>query len=99
MEDRKYISAGEKYCTRVSHVNAPVLRKKFFYKPNGKKVTAEISVAGFYRLFVNGVDVTKGYFAPAITNPDDIIYKCPEQILMNISYRSMAKPDSCCYIT
>lgn len=74
MEDRKYISAGEKYCTRVSHVNAPVLRKKFFYKPNGKKVTAEISVAGFYRLFVNGVDITKGYFAPAITNPDDIIY-------------------------
>jgi len=34
----------------------------------------EIAVTGFYRVYVNGKDVTKGYFAPQINNPDQIVF-------------------------
>lgn len=70
----KYISATKEYCSRERHVNAPILRKKFSYTKTEKPVTLEIAVTGFYRVYVNGKDVTKGYFAPQINNPDQIVF-------------------------
>lgn len=72
--ERKYIVAGKEYNTREKHIPAPILRREFEYKGDKKKAVAEISSTGFYRLFLNGVELTKGYFAPYIANPDHIVY-------------------------
>lgn len=68
-----FIAAGYEYADIDRFVSAPLFRKKF---TAGKTVKAEILIgaAGFYRLFVNGKDITKGKLAPYISNPDDIVY-------------------------
>lgn len=69
-----FISATKEYCTYTKHIPAPYLRKKFFV--NSKIDTAKIIICGlgFYKLFINGCDVTKGLLAPYISNPDDYLY-------------------------
>lgn len=68
-----FIAAGYE-CADIEHfVSAPFFRKKFTAKKNSK-VEIIIGVAGFYRLFINGKDITKGELAPYISNPDDIVY-------------------------
>ena len=71
---KKFVCATEKFCTEFDHVNAPVFRHSF--KLSSKPDKAEILICGlgFYDLFVNGEKVTKGYLAPYISNPDDIVY-------------------------
>ena len=68
-----FIAAGYDYADLDHFVSAPFFRKKFTAE---KTVMAEIVIgaAGFYRLFINGHDVTKGELAPYISNPDHIVY-------------------------
>ena len=68
-----FISAGYEYADIERFVSAPFFRKRFTVQ---ETATAEIliSAAGFYNLFVNGKDITKGELAPYISNPDDIVY-------------------------
>lgn len=73
--ERQFICATREYCTREKHVNAPLLRKTFSWQGKCRKAVIEIAVAGFYRLFLNGEELTKGYFAPYISNPDDFVYQ------------------------
>ena len=70
---KTFISAGKEYADIEHFVPAPFFRKKFTAE---KTETAEIIIgaAGFYRLFINGKDITKGFLAPYISNPDDIVY-------------------------
>lgn len=70
---KQFIAAGEEYTTREKHVNAPYFRKKFYFK---KGCTAKIRICGlgFYELYVNGKNVTKGKLAPYITNSDQALY-------------------------
>ena len=70
---KTFISAGKEYADIEHFVPAPFFRKKFTAE---KTETAEIIIgaAGFYRLFLNGKDITKGFLAPYISNPDDIVY-------------------------
>lgn len=58
-----FIAAGYDYADLDHFVSAPLFRKKFIAE---KTVMAEIVIgaAGFYRLFINGHDVTKGELAP-----------------------------------
>ena len=55
-----FISAGAEYADIEHFVPAPFFRKKF---TAGKTETAEIIIGatGFYRLFLNGKDITKGF--------------------------------------
>lgn len=73
---KSFIRAGEEYSTVERYVAAPYFRKTF--KINGvkniEKATALICGLGFYELYINGKNVTKGLLAPYISNPDDIIY-------------------------
>lgn len=69
---RVYITAGEKFCTLQEHVSAPLFKKVFNWEK--KSCRLEISVAGIYRLFLNGEELTKGFFAPYISNPDHVVY-------------------------
>ncbi len=55
------------------HVAAPMIRKVFSAE---KADLAKIQIAccGFYRLFLNGKELTKGFLAPYISNPDHYVY-------------------------
>lgn len=69
----KYIAAGTDYADLEHFVPAPIFRKKFTASGT---VKAEIIIgaAGFYKLFINGTNITKGELAPYISNTEDIVY-------------------------
>ena len=68
-----FISAGFEYADIERFVPAPFFRKKFTAS-KFQKAEILIGAAGFYKLFVNGKDITKGELAPYISNPDDLVY-------------------------
>lgn len=70
----KFIKANDMVCTFENHVPSPYFRKTFNlgFKPE----TAEITICGlgFYELYINGKNITKGPLAPYISNTDHICY-------------------------
>ncbi len=70
----KFIAAAREYCTYEKHIPAPLLRKSYFLESKPQKAEITVSGLGFYRLFVNGKEITKGFLAPYISNSDDIVY-------------------------
>lgn len=71
---KQYIAAtATEYNSIESHLAAPLFRREFDCEKEGQAVL-EISAAGFYRVFLNRKELTKGYFAPYISNPDQVIY-------------------------
>ena len=68
-----FIAAGYEFADMENFVSAPLFRKKFTV---GRIETAEVIIgaAGFYKLFLNGKDITKGELAPYINNTDDLVY-------------------------
>lgn len=71
--DRQYIAGSVAYNRIEKHVNAPLFRRRFNFG-GGETARIEISAAGLYRLFLNGRELTKGYLAPYISNPEHIVY-------------------------
>lgn len=69
-----FISASYKYTTYTEHIPAPLLRKEFSVEKPLDSACLTISGLGFYKLFVNGTEITKGLLAPYISNPDHIVY-------------------------
>lgn len=71
---KKFIKATDTYCSFENHVNAPYLRRSFAL--NFVPTRAQISICGlgFYRLWINGQEITKGLLAPYISNPDHYCY-------------------------
>ncbi|MBO4433694.1 MAG: family 78 glycoside hydrolase catalytic domain [Clostridia bacterium] len=69
----RFIKATEEFNTLEKNIPAPYLRKSFF---SDKETTGSIRIAacGFYKIYINGTDITKGYLAPYICNTDDYIY-------------------------
>ncbi len=74
MFSEKFIQRTSIYNTFDRNVPAPYLRKEFCLQ--FKPVSAEITICGlgFYRLWINGTEVTKGMLAPYISNPNDLLY-------------------------
>jgi len=74
MIQKKFIKATQNYCDFDNHVNAPYLRRSFKldFLPENAKIS--ICGLGFYRLYLNGKDITKGAIAPYISNPDHYCY-------------------------
>ena len=70
----KFIKASNEICDFNNHIPAPYLRKKFTldFKPEKAEIT--ICGLGFYELYINGKNITKGPLAPYISNTDDICY-------------------------
>lgn len=70
----KFICAGENYSTFSKRVPAPIFRKNITV--SGKFQKAEITVCGlgFYELYLNGKNITKGRLSPYITNSEQVIY-------------------------
>lgn len=69
-----FIKATEEYCTLEKFVSAPYLRRSFEVK--GNLLTAELLITGlgFYEVYINGKNITKGFLAPYRSNIDDYIY-------------------------
>ena len=70
----EFIAAGRVPCSYEKHIPAPYLRKTYNFDKKAEKAEITVSGLGFYRLFVNGKEITKGYLAPYISNSDDIVY-------------------------
>lgn len=68
-----FISASDEYADIDHFVPAPFFRKKFTAQ-NTVKAEIIIGAAGFYKLYINGNNITKGELAPYISNPEDIVY-------------------------
>ena len=69
----RFFKANDAYSTFEKHVNAPYIRKS--YDLNGVvKADVTVGATGFYELYVNGTNVTKGLLAPYISNPDHAVY-------------------------
>ena len=77
MLSRRFICATKKYSMGergAEHiVGAPMFRRAFCYTAGQ---TAELTICGlgFYELYINGVNITKGKMAPYISNPDVCCY-------------------------
>lgn len=74
MLSTKFICASKEYTTYDTHVPAPYIRKNIYIADNVKSASVTVCGLGFYRIFINGTDITKGLLAPYISNPDDILY-------------------------
>jgi len=70
----KFIKADDKMCDFDNHIQAPYFRKKFLLDFEPQKAEITICGLGFYELYINGVNATKGPLAPYISNTDDICY-------------------------
>lgn len=74
MFSQKFISASKTRCTLLRHVNAPYVRKTFSVAALPKKATVTICGLGYYRLFINGKEITRSFLASYTANPDEVLY-------------------------
>lgn len=70
----KYISAGQKFAKLNQPVPAPYVYKRFNVDSEILCGTIVIGTPGFYRLWINGHEITRGHMAPYIANPDENVY-------------------------
>lgn len=69
-----FIKSTNEFTTTEKFVAAPYFRKVFTVE-NSADAQISIAACGFYKLFINGEDITKGALAPYISNPDHIVYQ------------------------
>lgn len=69
-----FIKAGHAYAYADRPVPAPYIRKSFAVNAPVKAAGLLITGLGFYRVFINGREITKGILAPYISSPDDLVY-------------------------
>ena len=70
---KKFVSATREYATLEKNVAAPCLRRTFIYEERPKTARICVCGLGFYRIFINGTEITKSYLAPYIVNPDQVL--------------------------
>jgi len=72
--EKKFVCAGMERNSYQKHIPAPMFRRSFVLASAPEKAEIYISGLGFYQLYINGKDITKGLLAPYISNSDQIIY-------------------------
>ena len=72
--NKTFITASETFCTLTERVPEYYFRKTFLLPAGAEKVSLSISGLGFYRLYLNGRELTKGLLAPYISNPNHYCY-------------------------
>ncbi len=72
--EKKFVCAQREYSTNEKPIPAPYLRKSFMLCENPETASISICGLGFYILYINGKNVTKGHIAPYVSNPDDVCY-------------------------
>ncbi len=71
---KKFIYAGPEYAEYDKFVPSPYFRKTFEIGDAALPCCVVVTGLGFYRIWINGKEITKGLLAPYISNPDDIVY-------------------------
>ena len=74
MFSKKFISATRDFAAYEKAVAAPYLRRSFQLETVPEKAEFTVTGLGFYRVFINGTDITKGLLAPYIGNDDEVVY-------------------------
>ncbi len=74
MFSSQFIKATEAYATYEKPVHAPYVRKTFTLDARPEKAIVTLTSTGFYRLWVNGTELTNSRLAPGITNPDSMLF-------------------------
>ncbi len=74
MRYSNFISANEERCSFDHYVAAPYFRKAFQIEAKAASGELVICGLGFYRVFINETEITKGALAPYMSNTDDIVY-------------------------
>ena len=69
-----FVCASNDRGTLQQPIPAPLFRKEFWIEQPLSSAKLRICGLGLYRVFINGKDITKGFFAPYISNTDDIVY-------------------------
>ena len=65
----RFICAGPAFSTLESFVPAPYFRKTFEVSDVTAPCNILVTGLGFYRIWVNGREITKGLLAPYISTP------------------------------
>lgn len=68
-----FIKAINDYTDMGKNVPAYYFRKTFEIPFDAKKAVISFCTPGFYLLYVNGANITKGHLAPYISNPDHFV--------------------------
>ena len=69
----KFIKASNEYTDKNKSVPAPYIRRNFTLDFAPECAVVHIVSSGFYELYINGQNITKGYLAPYISNPSDLL--------------------------
>ena len=70
----KFICAGDKYSTISERIPAPIFKKTVLISSSIQKAEITVCGLGFYELYLNGENITKGRLSPYITNSNQVIY-------------------------
>ena len=70
---RFFISAAHKMSTLETRVPSPYLRKTVTVGNNIVKAELSVCGLGFYRFWLNGLELTRGHLSPYISAPDHIL--------------------------
>ncbi len=70
---RLFISATRQMSTLQTRVPAPYLRKTVTLDKEITKAELSVCGLGFYRFWLNGMELTRGHLSPYISNSDDIL--------------------------
>ena len=74
MISSKFIKATNEYSTFEKNIPAPYIRKTFEIENVPESAEITLTCTGYYRIWINGTEITKGIMAPYFTNPDEIIF-------------------------
>lgn len=69
-----FVCATHEYNTFEHHIPNPQFRKSFAVDSLPDSAELTICGLGYYELFLNGQNITKGYMAPYRANPDHYLY-------------------------
>ncbi len=69
-----FICATAKYCTREKPVPSHYFRKTVYIEKKIGNAVITICGLGFYKLFLNGEEITNGKLATYPSNPDQVLY-------------------------
>ena len=78
-----FIKATEQYNTFEKNVPAYYFRRTFHSNHSAiAKIT--VAVCGFYEIYFNGKNITKGFLSPYISNTNDYIYYDEYDVLLDV---------------
>jgi alpha-L-rhamnosidase len=70
----RFVCATKEYTTFENHIPNPQFRKSFVLDALPSQAEITVCAPGYYELYINGQNITKGYMAPYRANPDHYLY-------------------------